>query len=88
MVCGLRPRKGGKGPYSVASLSVAVKEPLRLPDYRALKANMETTKRCRCGGSYDLERDVRVLNSLSNLLGGTWTLFVCRQCGHVEFYRE
>ncbi len=44
--------------------------------------------RCQCGGSYDLERDVRVLNSLSNLLGGTWTLFVCRQCGHVEFYRE
>ena len=35
-----------------------------------------------------LERDVRVLNSLSNLWGGTWTLFVCRQCGHVEFYRE
>ncbi len=41
-----------------------------------------------CGDCYELLTDVPVLNTLSNLLGGTWTLWVCAGCGHVEWFRR
>ena len=41
-----------------------------------------------CGDCYELLTDVRVLNSLSNLLGGRWTMWVCAGCGHVEWFRQ
>ena len=41
-----------------------------------------------CGDCYELLTEVRVLNALSNLLGGRWTIFVCAGCGHVEWFRE
>ncbi len=30
-----------------------------------------------CGDCYELLTDVRVLNTLANLLGGRWTMWVC-----------
>ncbi len=41
-----------------------------------------------CGDVCELLTDVRTLNRLSNLLGGTWTLYVCPTCGTVEFFRR
>ncbi len=40
-----------------------------------------------CGDCYELLTDVRVLNTLANLLGGQWMLWVCPTCGKVEFFR-
>ena len=41
-----------------------------------------------CGDCYELLTDVRVLNTLANLLGGKWTVWVCAGCGHVEWFRN
>ncbi len=41
-----------------------------------------------CGDCYGLLTDVRVLNTLTNLLGGRWTVWVCAGCGHVEWFRN
>ena len=41
-----------------------------------------------CGNCYELLIDVRVLNRLSNLLGGRWTVWICAGCGHVEWFRS
>ncbi len=35
-----------------------------------------------CGDCYELLTDIRVLNQLTNLLGGTWTVWICAGCGH------
>ncbi len=40
-----------------------------------------------CGDCYELLTDVRALNTLENLLGGKWTVWVCAGCGHVEWFR-
>ena len=42
----------------------------------------------RWGDYYELLTDVRVLNTLSNLLGGRWTVWVCAGCSHVEWFRR
>ena len=45
--------------------------------------------RCdHCGDCYELLTEVRVPNQLANLLGGTWTVWMCEGCGHVEWFRE
>ena len=41
---------------------------------------------CNCGDVVELVTDVRMLNTLSNLLSGRWTLWVCPTCGKVEFF--
>jgi hypothetical protein len=33
--------------------------------------------RDHCGDCYELLTDVRVLNTLANLLGGKWTVWIC-----------
>ena len=49
----------------------------------------ETTMLCDHGGDcYELLTDVRVLNTLANLLGGKWTVWVRAGCGHVELHRR
>ena len=41
-----------------------------------------------CGDGYELLRDVKALNQLANLLGGTWTVWICAGCGHLEVFRR
>ena len=40
-----------------------------------------------CGDCNELLTDVRVLNTLANLLGGRWTVWVRSGCGRVEWFR-
>ncbi len=40
-----------------------------------------------CGDCYEFLTDVRVLNTLANLFGGRWTVWICAGCGNVEFFR-
>ena len=49
------------------------------------------SRRCSAttsGDCYELLTDVRVLNTLANLFGGQWTVWVCAGCGHVEAFRR
>ncbi len=41
-----------------------------------------------CGDCYELLTDVRVLNTLANLLGGRWCAWICARCGHLQLFRR